>query len=193
MDKKILVVFAHPRLEDSRIHRKLLAAIADLPFVTICDLYELYPDFMIDVTEEQHRLKEADIVVWQHPVYWYSCPPLLKQWIDLVLQFNWAYGPKGFEVAGKKVLSVVSTGGRAEAYGPEGHNRFTIREYLLPFDQTAHLCRMHYLDPFVVHGTHRLTDEQVDFKALEYRNLIEKLAQKPEVESVNVEGGQDGR
>ncbi len=60
----------------------LLQHAAALNDVTACDMYELYPDFNIDVEAE----KAHDLIISQHPRYWFSCPPLMKQWIDLVLE-----------------------------------------------------------------------------------------------------------
>ena len=52
----------------------------------------------------------------QHPFYWYSTPALVKQWEDLVLEHGWAYGSQGHALRGKRLLSIISAGGRAEAY-----------------------------------------------------------------------------
>ena len=153
---RVLVLLAHPVLERSRINRRLVEAIADLPGVTLNDLYERYPGLGIDVRHEQQLLLEHDVVVMQHPFYWYSSPAILKEWQDLVLEHGWAYGRSGRALAGKVMLNAVSTGGPAFAYRPEGGNRFTMRQLLAPFDQTAHLCGMRYLAPFVLHGTHRM-------------------------------------
>ena len=90
--KKVLILLAHPKYEHSAINQVLADSVKDLENVEIRDLYELYPDFNIDVQAEQEALVMADIIIWQHPVYWYSAPPILKQWIDLVLEFGWAYG-----------------------------------------------------------------------------------------------------
>lgn len=118
----------------------MVDAIADLDGVELRDLYEDYPDFNIDVTEEQKRLDAHDIIVFQHPLYWYSCPALLKEWMDLVLEFNYAFGPEGIALHGKKLLTVITTGGSTEAYTRKGVNRSTIQELLVPFAQTAHFC-----------------------------------------------------
>jgi len=88
----VLVLFAHPALEKSRVNRRLAAAVADLPGVTLHDLYEAYPDFDVDVKREQDLLVAHDVLVVQHPFYWYSTPALVKQWEDLVLEHGWAYG-----------------------------------------------------------------------------------------------------
>ena len=155
---RVLVLFAHPAFEKSRIHRRLLEAIRDLDDVTLHDLYETYPDFQIDVAEEQRRLVAHDVIVLQHPFYWYSVPALLKEYLDLVLEHGFAYGSTGRALEGKLLLNATTTGGPEAAYQVGGRNRFTIRQLLAPFDQTAYLCRMVYLAPFVVYGTHRMDE-----------------------------------
>ncbi len=70
--------------------------------------------------------------MWHHPIYWYSCPPLLKQWIDLVLEVGWAYGKGGEQLRGKWILNAVSSGGSREVYQEEGRNRYTLRQFLAP-------------------------------------------------------------
>ncbi len=49
----VLIQFAHPALEKSRVNRHLIQAVRDLPGVYFNDLYENYPDFQIDVAHEQ--------------------------------------------------------------------------------------------------------------------------------------------
>lgn len=176
MSASLLLIFAHPALEKSRVNRRLLAGVSDLPGVTVRDLYELYPDFQIDVAEEQAQLARHDIVVLQHPFYWYSAPALLKEWVDLVWEYGYAYGPEGKALHGKALLNAITTGGSADAYRPEGRNRFTLRQLLAPFDQTAHLCGMRYLAPFVVHRSMFLqgADEIAPFQQC-YRNALTAL------------------
>ena len=172
---KILILFAHPRLEKSRANISLIRKIPRVPGITFRDLYELYPDFNIDVEAEKSLLVQHEIIIWHHPIFWYSCPPLLKQWIDMVLEFGWAYGPGGNMLAGKMIFNAITTGGAPDAYSATGHNRFTVTQFLAPFDQTATLCKMIYLPPFVMQGTHRLTDQSLVDQTTQYRLLLEKL------------------
>ena len=158
MPSRILILFAHPALQKSRINRPLLEAVQGADGITVRDLYEAYPNFLIDVAREQELLVAHDIVVFQHPFYWYSVPAILKEWQDLVLEYGFAYGAEGTALHGKRLLSAITTGGSEKAYQPEGINRFRVAELLLPIAQTAHLCGMTYLPPFVVHGTHRLRE-----------------------------------
>ena len=182
--RRILVLFAHPVLERSRVNRRLIEAIGHLENVTIRDLYELYPTLSIDVAEEQRLLESHDVIVFHHPFYWYSGPALLKEWQDLVLEHGWAYGEGGTKLEGKITFNVLSTGGPQSAYRAEGYNRFTIRELLRPWDQTAHLCGMRFLAPFAVHAgspleprdyavlLEALRDERIDLeKAAASENL----------------------
>ena len=171
----ILVLFAHPAFHTSRVHRRLVERVGGLAGVRLHDLYQAYPDFDVDVRAEQQLLLEHDLIVLQHPLYWYSVPPLLKQWFDLVLEHGWAYGTKGVALRGKRALTVVSAGGREDAYGPEGRNRFTVRQLLAPVEQTMRLCGIEYLPPFVVHGTHRLGSEEIGRAADAYARLLVAL------------------
>ena len=154
----VLVLYAHPAPHKSRINRRLAAAAREVAGVTLRDLYELYPDFMIDVEEEQKLLQEHDVIVLQHPFYWYSAPSLVKEYLDLVLTYGWAYGEGGAALQGKILLQSISAGGSEDVYCSQGRNRFTIRQLLAPFDQTACLCGLRYLAPHIIHGANQLTD-----------------------------------
>lgn len=177
MKNNILILFSHPRLERSLNQSQLINSIPKIQEITFHDLYEKYPDFDIDIEHEQELMLRHQIIIWQHPFYWYSSPPLLKQWIDLVLSFGWAYGPGGIALQGKMVLNVITTGGQRSAYSNEGHNRFTINQLLAPFEQTAFLCKMIWLPPFVIHGTHRISDHERQNHTILYAKMLTKLAE----------------
>jgi len=174
---RLLILFAHPRLEKSRANRALLAQLPTHKDITFRDLYELYPDFNVDIVAEQALMAAHDIVVLHHPFYWYSMPPLLKQYIDLVYAFGWAYGPDGRALQGKAQFHVLTTGGAKEAYTPEGFHGNTLAAFMLPLKRTATLCGMTWLPPYTVHGTNRLTDAELDQAARHYRDLLLALAE----------------
>ena len=170
--RRIMVLYFHPQQRTSRVGSALSTAVKGLEGITFRDMYGIYPNFFIDVREEQRLLEEHDLIVLQHPVYWYSCPPLLKLWIDEVFQYGWAYGSDGTKLNGKIWLSAVSAGGSTEAYSASGSNRFDIMTFFSPFNQTAFLCRMKFAQPFVVHGARGLSDLQLDEACKNYKQLL---------------------
>ncbi len=174
---KVLILFAHPRFEKSRANRVLLSGVGALSSVRFQDLYEEYPDFLIDVEREKALLTEHDVIVWHFPFYMYSAPALFKQWMDTVLEYGWAHGSKGDALKNKIVFVTLTAGGTRQAYAADGHNRYPLREFLVPFEQTAVLCKMTYLPPFAIHGTHLLDDAQLAGQAAQYVRLLSILVQ----------------
>jgi glutathione-regulated potassium-efflux system ancillary protein KefG len=146
--------------------------VRDIDGVTFHDLYEAYPDFHIQVAREQKLLVQHEVVVFHHPIFWFSSPAILKEWQDLVLVHGWAYGKEGTALKGKKLLSVISTGGRESLYSREGYHGHTIGEFLKPIERTAYVCKMEYLPPFVVYGTHLMTEEKIRRHGEDYRTII---------------------
>lgn len=176
MSSRVLILFAHPALHRSRMNAAMMEAVQDLPGVTFRDLYEVYPDYHIEVPLEQELLVGHETIVWQHPFYWYSAPALLKEWQDVVLEHGFAYGEAGTALHGKRVMSALTTGGPEEAYRPSGYNHYTMRQLLAPFDQTARLCGMRYLEPFILHAVGGYTRPQVAAAAAAYRARVQELA-----------------
>jgi len=174
---RVLVLFAHPALEKSRVNKAMVRGLAEAEMegVTFHDLYEAYPDFDVDVATEQRLLLDHDVVVLHHPFYWYSAPALVKQWEDLVLTHGWAYGRDGNALEGKLMMSAITTGGRQNAYHAGGHNRFTISELLRPIEQTAKLCGMDYLPPFVVYGTLNMNPAEIAAHSADYHRVLGAL------------------
>ena len=189
----VLVLVAHPQMEQSRVNRALTRAATALngkgvdagaPRVAVRDLYALYPDYLIDPAAEQAALVAARLVVWQHPIHWYSMPPLMKLWVDEVLAFGWAYGPGGTAVQGKDLWLVATTGGPEESYRPDNYNRYFFDAFLPPFEQTAALCGMRFLPPLMLHGAHRASDAEVAAHAKVYSERLASYPQWLELEDL---------
>ena len=153
MPARILILFAHPSQHRSEVNLPLIRASAAVDGVTVVDLYGEYPDFCIDIDREQARLRAHDVIVFLFPMYWYSTPAILKEWQDLVLEYGFAYGHDGTALRGKTLLCAITAGGAEDAYRPAGYNQFSVRELLRPLEQTANLCGMTYLPPYVLFGS----------------------------------------
>jgi glutathione-regulated potassium-efflux system ancillary protein KefF len=148
-------------------------AVQDLPNLVFNDLLESYPDFHIDVERERALASEADLIVFQHPIYWYSAPAIIKHWQDVVLNRGFAYGTGGSALHGKDFMLAVSTGGPPETYRPGGIHGRPLEEFLRPFDQMARFCGMTPLRPFVLQGGQLLPEEAIEAHGRAYRGLLQ--------------------
>ena len=174
--KKVLVLFAHPSIERSEVNVELLAAAQQVPGVTIVELYREYCTLQIDIDREQQRLLAHDVIVFMFPMYWYSTPPLLKEWQDLVLEYGFAYGPDGVALHGKTFLCALTAGGPQSAYCEQGYNKCSLRELLRPLEQTADLCGMRVLAPFALFGSRTAVEEdRLHCHVDEWRLVLEAL------------------
>lgn len=171
----VLILFAHPDPDGSVANKCIMTAVQRLSHVSIHDLYGTYPDFIIDVRYERELLLAHDVIVFQHPLQMYSCPSLLKEWIDVVLGKGFAHGG-GNALAGKMCRFVITTGGAADAFTQAGYNKYSMRELLQPFELTASLCQMRWIDPLVLHWARRTTNDERALHAKRYVAWLSHLS-----------------
>jgi glutathione-regulated potassium-efflux system ancillary protein KefF len=184
---RVVVLAAHPRLEQSRVNRQLLQAARLAGHdgsIVVRDLYALYPDYLIDAAAEQAALAAAQLVVWLHPVQWYGMPPLMKLWLDDVLALGWAYGSGGDALRGKDVWLVASTGGAEASYHPRGYNRYFFDAFLPPYEQSAVLCGMRFLPPLVLHGAHQASDAAIAAHAATFGDRLRRYPDWDELQDL---------
>lgn len=170
---RILVLYAHPAPHRSRINRRLAQAAAAVEGVLVHDLYETYPDFFIDVAREQALVEQADLLVFLHPIRWYSMPSLMKEWVDSVLAPGWAHGPGAMALRGKAYWLAATTGSLEESYRPgERHGR-PFADFLPPFEQTARLCGMEWWPPHILHGANGASETAIDAHVASFRARLD--------------------
>ena len=176
------VVYAHPYPDRSIANRALVDALGELeaPSLRIASLYDLYPDWAIDVQAEQDALDAAKLVIFQHPMHWYGCTPMLKLWIDKVLTLGWAFGEGGDALRGKTCLWVVTTGGDERAYSPGGMHDHPFEVFVPAMRQTAALCGMRFAEPFVLHGAHRQSSASLAEAGRAYRARVTAILEEIE-------------
>ena len=168
--KHILLLIAHPKLQESKANKALIDAAHKVQNVTVKDIYaepfsveNYYDDF-----------KRADTIIFQLPFYWGSAPSQMKKWIDEIFM-AFCENPG---VTGKSLLIATTTGSEYEAYRAGGRDQFTIDELLRPYQFTALYSGMDYLTPFVVYSTAAPNAEEYIYQgAEEYRKLLERLVE----------------
>lgn len=121
-----------------------------------------------DVGGEQVKLRQADALVVQFPLWWYGMPAILKGWFDRVFVSGFAFGTDPatgrrlrFEqgpFVGKRALVVTTLGDRPHAIGPRGKSG-ELRELLFGLlHGTFAYTGMSALPPWALPSADRLTD-----------------------------------
>ncbi|WP_022721272.1 NAD(P)H-dependent oxidoreductase [Rhodopseudomonas sp. B29] len=170
------LLLAHPNFAASRANRALLAGVQDLPDLEIAELYALYPDRQIDIAAERERLLRADRLVLQFPLYWYSTPPLLKQWFDEVLTPILYKEPDVVAaLAGLPLLAATTTGGVAGSYEGDNPSAGTIDELFAPLRATARKIGWQWQKPFALFDIRNQDDAGFARAGAAYRATIAAL------------------
>lgn len=108
-----------------------------------------------DVTREIARLKRADLVIFQFPIWWHSHPAILKGWIDRVFVSGGLYTSemrydRGY-FRGKRAICSVTTGAQPNAFGP-GSRGGEIANILWPTHYSLYYMGFEVLPPHVSYG-----------------------------------------
>lgn len=173
---KTLVIISHPEISESGSQQFLLSSIPESESVKVHHLEGAYPDSQIDVAAEQQLLKQFDRILFQFPFYWYSSPPMLKQWQDEVLTYGFAYGKNGHALSGKEFGLVLSVGIKESEYQAGGKEVFSINELTKPFQAVAVKTGMTYLKPFVIYQFPYMTEEQKMTLLIDYQQAVTREA-----------------
>lgn len=129
-----------------------------------------------DVQAEHEKLRWADTVILQFPLWWFTMPAILKGWVDRVYAYGFAYGVGEHSstrwgdrygegsMAGKRAMLIVTTGGWQEHYSGRGING-PIEDVLFPINHgILYYPGFDVLPPYVAHRTNRL--DAAGFEAL---------------------------
>lgn len=173
---KTLVIISHPEISESGSQQFLLSSIPNSESIKVHHLEGIYPDGKINAAAEQELLKQFDRILFQFPFYWYSSPPMLKQWQDEVLTYGFAYGKNGHLLSGKEFGLVLSVGIKESEYQAGGREAFSINELTKPFQAVAVKTGMTYLKPFVIYQFPYMTEDQKLTLLIDYQQAVTRKA-----------------
>lgn len=172
--KKTIIVVAHPNLKNSKANKGWLDNLSKFDNnIKIHNLYDLYPDYKINVENEQKLLEQFDNIIYQFPIYWFNCPSLLKEWFDKVYTYGWAYGSTGKKLVNKNIGFAVSLGAPSDFY----QNENSLDKILKPFIASCGFVQANFK------GIHAIYDIGVEFNdtniivdsAKQYLEFINKM------------------
>jgi NAD(P)H dehydrogenase (quinone) len=123
-----------------------------------------------DIATEQDKLRWADAVILQFPLWWFSMPAILKGWVERVYACGFAYGVGEHSdarwgnrygegaMAGKRAMLMVTMGGWDSHYAPRGING-PMEDLLFPIHHgVLHYPGFEVLPPFLVYRTSRVDE-----------------------------------
>ncbi|MET1056594.1 MAG: NAD(P)H-dependent oxidoreductase [Pedobacter sp.] len=181
-----LIILAHPNFKNSAANKTIIEELKNSRLqIEIRNIHELYPDYKIDIKAEQDALLRHKTVIFQYPVYWYNMPAILKQWFDLVFEYQFAYGSKGDKLKDKNFIPSFTVGAPEDEYNTLGNHHFRVYEFCKNLEQTAYYAQMKYIDPIYFHGTSLeagYTTDDVKNKAIDQaERLLKRLSELEEM------------
>lgn len=164
------MILAHPKIEES-IGNKIISELTNTGGnVEVRYLNALYPDFKINIKAEQAALLSADVIIFQYPLFWYSTPSILKEWIDQVFQYGFAFGKDGYLLKDKKVIVSITVGSSKKDYPQE-----IIDKILFPLQGLAAYCKMNYIGEVFSNNINNYTPEAGERAKLIAKEHAERL------------------
>lgn len=168
---KVVILLAHPNLNESEANKALLEAVYNPADV---DLYNLYNEKQYTITEWANIMAKASFVIFQFPFLWMAAPSKLKEWQDEVMN-SLAKTPA---IAGKPIMIVTTTGWSQEAYRSGGKVGFTIDELLRPYQAGMTYAGMIWKSPLVVYGVGTANAaKNISIGVEQYRNIVNQYVQ----------------
>ncbi len=140
-----------------------------------------------DIKIEQDIIKKSDLILFVFPLWWSSCPAIMKGYIDRVLTHGFAFDALTNELfnngllKGKEVKCIVTAGGAEEYYLPEGPHKMTVEERLehLTFGSLA-FCGLNIHKSFIAHGVSPMTPkEKLEELTSNLQKDLENIGKEP--------------
>lgn len=150
---KTVILLFHPDMQHSLVNRKLIESANLKRNITVHDMYALYRHQPIDVAKERYVLEQADRVVLQFPLKWYSAPSLLPKWMTTVFDDYWLHsGPEGSSILkDKELVLTVAYSEPSYDFTAEGKYKYTLKQILRNYEIIAIHLGMKYCEPFTVY------------------------------------------
>lgn len=146
-----------------------------------------------DIAEEHRKIRWADTIVLQFPLWWYGPPALLKGWLDRVLVDGFAIGDPdpatgypviygaGAALAGRRALIVTTAGDPASALGPRGIDG-EIDELMFPITHGAlHYAGIRAHRTHLIAGVHGLGADGIEAEILRLLARLDRLEDEPPI------------
>ena len=169
---RILAIFGHPDLDNSKVSRAWHNIFAANGGITINRLDKIHNNFQFDIPAQRKLIAEHDRIVIIFPIHWYGTPALLKKWLDDIISAD-------ADMSGKELIIAVSSGSPVEAYRVGGRNSWPLDILCSPWHAMAIRFGMKFYPIYAVHNA--TGKEQHDFEQSGQTLLKQLLSENPAV------------
>ncbi len=141
--------------------------------------------FSEDIKEEITKLRNAELVIFEFPLWWSAAPAIMKGWFDKIFAMGIAWdGDHRYQhglLAGKKALVVTTSGDPEDYYATNGMHGATVEQHLYPLlHSTFAHAGMDVLKPFVAHNLTIAEESERQDIIESLERYLEKTTQTPE-------------
>jgi NAD(P)H dehydrogenase (quinone) len=138
-----------------------------------------------DIVAEQEKLKRADLVIFQFPIWWFGMPAIMKGWADRVFARGFAYLPgRKYDTGmcrGKTAMVAATTGTSADTYAPDGIDGDILTVLWPLHNGLLRYCGFDVLAPFVAYMPGRVAQSAREAYLDAYRKRLLELNRTPKL------------
>lgn len=164
---KTLVIVGHPQINDSGTQQFLKRAAE---FDTV--KWHVLTGESYDISAEQALLTQADRIIFQFPLYWYSAPAIFKDWVDQVFTRRFSYPSAQGALVGKQLGIAVSLGEAAKHFRAGETESASISQLMVPYQAMANKMGMSFLPTFIIDQFNYKTDKQKSMLLIHYQRYL---------------------
>lgn len=171
-----LLILAHPYYAQLIANKTIVnELIKTYPDLEVRDIFQLYPDYKIDVSAEQEALLRHDTIILQYPMFWFNMPAILKLWFDEVFTYQFAYGSQGDKLKDKKVIISMTVGQKEANMVNDQEN--LIDSFLKAVQHSIQYTQMQLSSTFLLYDVSPLSDNpesKIKLEAVEHSHKVLK-------------------
>ena len=138
-----------------------------------------------DIVAEQDKIRRADLVIFQFPVWWFGMPAILKGWADRVFARGFAYlAGRKYDTGlfrGKRALVAATTGTSADTYAPDGIDGDILTVLWPIHNGLLRYTGFDVLQPFVAFMPARLSPQERQDQLEAYRRRLAAIETSPQL------------
>ena len=140
--------------------------------------------FAEDIKTEIARLRAAELIVFEFPIWWNAPPAIMKGWFDKVFALGIAWdGSHRYQnglLHGKKALIITSAGDDESLYTPEGVHKATLTQYLYPLlHGTLAQSGFDVLKPFIAYNLTAAGEDERQEMLARLNSYLESWSSNP--------------